>query len=202
MQISRCSCSSHAWSLNNACVAQEHHQSIVPPPPAAGVENGETSHLIVVKHMHRHDRPASQHEADASTSGSHQPGTQVRSPLSPCTLSQCCIKLIPCNDMFICRGCCNISYAAAHCLSICLRWLGSMQGGASSSEGDMEVCFYPSRIRSVAGISSAAFQCMAMQTSERHSPEHSFSSLIVLPCTQAPHQAQRPSTTPTAELAT
>ena len=96
----------HVW-------AQEHHQSIVPPPPAAGVENGETSHLIVVKHMHRHDRPASQHEADASTSGSHQPRTQVRSPLSPCTLSQCCIKLISCNDMFIRRGCCNISYAAA-----------------------------------------------------------------------------------------
>ena len=56
---------------------QEQHQSSVPAsvarPPTA---NGEAPDIIVVKQMHRHDRPASQHEADASTSGS-QPETQV-----------------------------------------------------------------------------------------------------------------------------
>lgn len=68
------------------CMQEQHQSSVsVARPPTA---NGEAPDIIVVKQMHRHDRPASQHEADASTSGS-QPETQVKLTSSSHKLLQC-----------------------------------------------------------------------------------------------------------------
>ena len=71
---------------------QEQPHSSVPAPSARPpTANGEAPDIIVVKQMHRHDRPASQPEEDASTPGS-QPESQVE-VLSSChRLSHCCHK--------------------------------------------------------------------------------------------------------------
>ena len=67
---------------------QEQHQSSVPASLASPpTSNGESPEIIVVKQMHRHDRPASQPEANASTPGS-QPESQVEVSSSSHILSQ------------------------------------------------------------------------------------------------------------------
>ena len=68
-----------AWRPHLVACVQEKSTRAVPAPPAAAAaaDKGESSRLVVVKQMHRHDRAAGQHDADVGTSSSQQPGKQV-----------------------------------------------------------------------------------------------------------------------------
>ena len=66
------------WLTDHCAGVQEKNASAVPAPAAAGsAEKGENPRLVVVKHMHRHDRASGQQDADVSTSSNQQPAKQV-----------------------------------------------------------------------------------------------------------------------------